>query len=78
MRNFTGHQLRIRRSAQLACGKSKTVSQVGRRCHQYHAQQAHQRWHAYADELPQLAIYNCRISMGYLGSGGYARSAGLT
>ena len=54
MRNFTGHQLRIRRSAQLACGKSKTVSQVGRRCYQYHAQQAHQRWHAYADELPQL------------------------
>jgi SRSO17 transposase len=24
-----------------------------RRRHQYHAQQAHQRWHAYADELPQ-------------------------
>ena len=23
-----------------------------RRRHQYHAQQAHQRWHAYADELP--------------------------
>jgi SRSO17 transposase len=25
-----------------------------RRRHQYHAQQAHQRWHAYADEVPQL------------------------
>jgi SRSO17 transposase len=25
---------------------------VWRRRHQYHAQQAHQRWHAYADELP--------------------------
>ena len=24
-----------------------------RRRHQYHARQAHQRWHAYADELPQ-------------------------
>jgi hypothetical protein len=24
-----------------------------RRRHQYHAQQAHQRWHAYADEAPQ-------------------------
>ena len=23
-----------------------------RRRHQYYAQQAHQRWHAYADELP--------------------------
>jgi len=23
-----------------------------RRRHQYRAQQAHQRWHAYADELP--------------------------
>ena len=24
-----------------------------RRRHQYQAQQAHQRWHAYADELPR-------------------------
>jgi len=24
-----------------------------RRRHQYQAQQAHQRWHAYADEVPQ-------------------------
>ena len=24
-----------------------------RRHHQYHAQQAHQRWHAYADEVPR-------------------------
>ena len=24
-----------------------------RRRHQYHARQAHQRWHAYADEVPQ-------------------------
>ena len=26
-----------------------------RRRHQYLAQQAHQRWHAYADEVPQTA-----------------------
>jgi hypothetical protein len=31
-----------------------------RRRHQYGARQAHQRWHAYADAVPRVTIYNCR------------------
>ena len=31
-----------------------------RRRHQYRARQAHQRWHAYADDAATITIYNCR------------------
>jgi len=48
-----------------------------RRRHQYQAQQAHQRWHTYADETPQYDLQLLYTCASFFQNGRYAANAGL-